>query len=276
VNGIQVLCQLALKSPDEYKFDSEENKRLAQEMTNLSAVFDSSSEWPKICVNSRKLWQDSAIQKAYRNRNECNIEENVNFFFENLERIAAVDYKPTLVDMIMTRVKTLGVTEKKIIVDETTSLALVDVGGQRAERKRWHNLFETTLCVLYLVSLSDYNQKLYEDEEGNRMQENFQLFTHTVNNPKLKEKPVIILFNKLDVFKDKLQQGKDSIKLAFGDYNGQPDSVEESIQFLENKFRNARDGTQAKTYTFTVTAIDTDNLRNVFNEIKKIAAQHMN
>jgi len=142
-------------------------------------------------------------------------------------------------------------------------------------RKKWHKLFETTLCVLYLVSLSDYNQKLYEDEEVNRMSENFQLFTHTANNPKLKDKPIIVIFNKLDIFTDKLAQRKDSISVAFADYTGDPYSVEDSIKFLESKFASTRENSE-KIFFFTVTAINLDEMKRVFSDVKRIALEYYN
>jgi hypothetical protein len=41
---------------------------------------------------------------------------------------------------------------------------LFDVGGQRRERKKWIHCFENVTALVFLVSLSGYDQMLYEDE----------------------------------------------------------------------------------------------------------------
>jgi hypothetical protein len=41
---------------------------------------------------------------------------------------------------------------------------MVDVGGQRSERRKWIAAFEGVLCVLFVVAISEYNQKLAEDK----------------------------------------------------------------------------------------------------------------
>jgi hypothetical protein len=38
------------------------------------------------------------------------------------------------------------------------------VGGQRSERKKWIHCFENVTALVFLVSLSEYDQMLYEDE----------------------------------------------------------------------------------------------------------------
>ena len=67
------------------------------------------------------------------------------------------------------------------------------MGGQRTERRKWIHCFEDVtagvswktfnliyklkiLSVLFIISLSDYNQTLYEDENTNRMQESEKVF----------------------------------------------------------------------------------------------------
>ena len=66
------------------------------------------------------------------------------------------------------------------------------MGGQRTERRKWihcfedvtagrdsnitNNFIEFTSSVLFIISLSDYNQTLFEDETTNRMQESEKVF----------------------------------------------------------------------------------------------------
>lgn len=42
---------------------------------------------------------------------------------------------------------------------------MVDVGGQRSERRKWIHCFENVTSVMFLVALSEYDQYLHEVSE---------------------------------------------------------------------------------------------------------------
>ena len=39
---------------------------------------------------------------------------------------------------------------------------MVDVGGQRSERRKWIHCFENVTSIMFLVALSEYDQVLVE------------------------------------------------------------------------------------------------------------------
>ncbi len=41
---------------------------------------------------------------------------------------------------------------------------MVDVGGQRSERRKWIHCFENVTSIIFLAALSEYDQVLYESE----------------------------------------------------------------------------------------------------------------
>ena len=41
---------------------------------------------------------------------------------------------------------------------------MVDVGGQRSERRKWIHCFENVTSIMFLVALSEYDQALVEAE----------------------------------------------------------------------------------------------------------------
>src|SRR6266702_4436182 len=80
-----------------------------------------------------------------------------------VDRMADHGYMPTDQDILRSRVKTTGITETAFKIGELT-YKLFDVGGQRSERKKWIHCFENVTALVFLVSLSEYDQMLYEDE----------------------------------------------------------------------------------------------------------------
>ncbi len=76
--------------------------------------------------------------------------------FDN--RIAITDQ-----DILKSRVKPTGITETTFQVGELT-YELFDVGGQRSEQKKWIHYFKNVTALVFLVSLSEDDQMLYEDE----------------------------------------------------------------------------------------------------------------
>lgn len=45
---------------------------------------------------------------------------------------------------------------------------MVDVGGQKSERRKWIHCFQEVTTILFLVSLSGYDQCLVEDKDAVR------------------------------------------------------------------------------------------------------------
>lgn len=41
----------------------------------------------------------------------------------------------------------------------------MDVGGQKSERKKWIHCFENVIALIYLASLSEYDQRLEENNQ---------------------------------------------------------------------------------------------------------------
>ena len=60
-------------------------------------------------------------------------------------------------------------------------ITLVDVGGQRSERKKWLQCFDGVDAVIFVASMSEYDQTLIEDKMINRMQESLKVFSQICN-----------------------------------------------------------------------------------------------
>ena len=42
------------------------------------------------------------------------------------------------------------------------SFRMFDVGGQQSERRKWIHCFETVASIIFLTSLAEFNQTLFE------------------------------------------------------------------------------------------------------------------
>jgi guanine nucleotide-binding protein G(i) subunit alpha len=111
----------------------------------------------------RSLWRDPGVKEAVRRSREFQLNDSAVYYFNAIDRMAAGNYLPTDQDILRSRVKTTGITETTFKVGELT-YRLFDVGGQRSERKKWIHCFENVTALVFLVSLSEYDQMLYEDE----------------------------------------------------------------------------------------------------------------
>ena len=147
---------------------------------------------------------------------------------------------------------------------------MYDVGGQRSERKKWIHHFDNVTAVLFVISIAEYDQVLEEDHSMNRMKESMNLFETIINNEYFKLKPIIIFFNKKDIFEEKIKTK--GIKTFFPTYQGPPHSVVDSSDFLIKEYKSLNKSSQSerKMYPHLTTATDTKLVKVVFVTVADI------
>lgn len=74
------------------------------------------------------------------------------------------DWIPDNQDILRARLRTTGITETSFEIGHL-NLRMMDVGGARSERKKWIHCFDGVQCLLFVVPLSGYDQRLVEDSE---------------------------------------------------------------------------------------------------------------
>lgn len=116
------------------------------------------------------------------------------------------------------------------------SCRMVDVGGQRSERRKWIHCFENVTSIMFLVALSEYDQVLVESDNEvsaphpsqnacsfrftqwlivndnvgvffarqNRMEESKALFRTIITYPWFQNSSVILFLNKKDLLEEKI------------------------------------------------------------------------
>jgi len=158
--------------------------------------------------------------------------DSCKYFLDDIERVLAEEFSPNDQDVLRSRQKTNGINEITFNI-QTIPFKIIDVGGQRSERRKWINIFDKVKSVLFCTSISEYDQLLYEDETVGRMAESLKLFNEIVNSHYFENIPVILFLNKVDIFKEKLLTFP--LSKYINDYEGD-NSFEHASEFIRIKY----------------------------------------
>ena len=243
-------------------YDSADNDNWASQLIELPATGDAWSR--QIGEAIMALWNDAAIQQAYEQRDkQFQLNDSASYFFQNVDRFLNDDYVPTEQDILRARVRSTGIDEAEFDFEDF-SFRMLDVGGQRSERRKWIHCFDCVTAVLFCASLSEYDQKLREDDSQNRMKESLLLFDEICNSPWFRDTSFILFLNKTDLFREKIQ--RIPITSCFPQYNG-PQTFEASSDYIKGQFMEQSTGNH-QIYTHLTCAISTENVKFVFKCVK--------
>eukprot|EP00731_Ephydatia_muelleri_P017785 Em0010g883a len=186
------------------------------------------------------LWRDGGVRQCYQRRREYQISDSAKYYLDDLDRLFAQDYIPTMQDVLRVRVPTTGINEYLFNI-ETRVFRMVDVGGQRSERRKWIHCFENVTSVMFLVALSEYDQLLQEtgeDVKVNRMEESLALFKTTTGLQWFANSSLILFLNKKDLFEEKINTSS-PLSDYFPDYKGPPKDHIQARDFILRKFTSS-------------------------------------
>eukprot|EP01110_Echinostelium_bisporum_P002994 TRINITY_DN17332_c0_g1_i1.p1 TRINITY_DN17332_c0_g1~~TRINITY_DN17332_c0_g1_i1.p1 ORF type:complete len:347 (+),score=60.12 TRINITY_DN17332_c0_g1_i1:150-1190(+) len=217
----------------------------------------------------KQIWADPAIQQTLERKSEFQLNGCVPYVLNNVDRIADANSPPTHEDIIQSRIRTTGIVEL-IFELEHVNFRVLDVGGQRSERRKWIHCFESVTAVLFCVALSEYDEKLVEDTKTNRMMEALTLFDEIGNHTCFKESAIILFLNKSDLFKEKVQRVP--LNVCFPEYKG-ANNFEEGAKFVEQKFMSKVKDPEKLVYSHFTCATDTQNVKLVFDVVRSIVVE---
>jgi len=218
---------------------------------------------PELASSIRVLWNDPAIRDTYTKRVDKQLQSNASYLLDEVERVASPVFVPTETDVLCCRVRTTGCLEIKFTIDDVP-FKLMDVGGQRSERKKWVNFFDDITALMYVVALDEYDLKLFEDASTNRMLESLRLFEEMINHPVFAKTAIILFLNKKDLLKDKLD--KVGLNTLFPEYKGGA-SYKEAGNFIRAKYLSLNQ-TGKTIYTHFTCATSTKNIEKVFEDVR--------
>jgi len=212
------------------------------------------------------LWRDPGIRRTFDRRDvDFQLNDSASYFFDRASCYGDHSYIPDEQDILRARVRTTGIDEAYFNFDDMY-FRMVDVGGQRTERRKWIHCFDSVTSVLFCASLAEYDQRLREDSSQNRMIESLQLFGEICNSTWFRNCSIMLFLNKVDLFKEKIKI-KD-LNILFPEYRGGK-NYEEAAKFLKEKFGTENLQPNRPIYTHFTCAVDTGNILFVFKAVKE-------
>ena len=213
------------------------------------------------------LWADEGIKECYERASEYQFNDSAGYYLDSLERLCASDYVPTEQDVLRTRVKTTGIIETSFEYKDLF-FTLIEVSGQRSERKKWIHCFQDVTAIIFCVDMSAFDQVLVEDEETNKMQESLKSFEFICNNPYFSKTSMILLLNKKDLFEEKIT--KSPLSICFPEYTGE-NEYDQAAEYVREQFEKQNKHADTKEiYTHFTCATDTSNVRFLFDVVSDV------
>jgi GTPase SAR1 family protein len=213
-----------------------------------------------------RLWTDRGVQVAFVEACRYHSLESLEWFIDRIDYIFDSNYLPTVGDMLRARARTTG-AQRMTIQLKSKAVTLIDVGGQRSERKTWAQSFQNVTAIIFVASLAEYDQLCVEDVTQNRMKENLLLFGEICSLHCFANVPLILFLNKTDVFRSKIER-KD-LRMCFPDYTGGNDFFHAS-KFIRERFEEYPNRQHRQIFTHFTSATDTDSVNRVFHDIESI------
>lgn len=259
IEAMQNLASRAASVADQYAMFKvqDANSRHSDLLKNLDLNAEQLDR-TEVVEAIKELWNDPAIQETWKYRADIQVPDTAEYFIERIDEIARPSFAPTTEDVLKCRDRTTGIIEREVNINGA-DFKLVDVGGQSIEREKWKNVFKGTGAIVYVVAISEYNQSMYEDEKTNRLQDAYDTW-ETIINHGFKEIPFLLVFNKTDLFKQKLESGLPNAKFDFNGYKGSQ-NYGEIMEHVSDSFEAMnRDKKPSKIFFKCALSDDMDDL----------------
>lgn len=118
---------------------------------------------------------------------------------------------------------------------------------------------------VFCVSLSEYDQLCYEDDETDRVKESMDLLEKMINPEFQFEKFIpnlIIVFTKSDIFEYKIKK-MNNLKAYFDDFNGDPTSIDDGKSYLKQKYYSLLNKYKKSFESIEINSIDQNDIKKL-------------
>ncbi|KAF8051829.1 hypothetical protein N665_1662s0002 [Sinapis alba] len=188
---------------------------------NLGVIFPAASREYAPLVE--ELWRDAAIQATYKRRSELGLLPSVaSYFLERAVDVLTPDYEPSDLDILYAE----GVTSSSGLAcldfsfpqtaaeenldpsdhhDSLLRYQLIRVPSRGlGENCKWIDMFEDVGMVVFVVSMSDYDQ--VSGDGTNKMLLTKKLFESIITHPIFEQMDFLLILNKYDLLEEKVER----------------------------------------------------------------------
>jgi hypothetical protein len=223
----------------------------------------------------KTLQRDPIFMKTQMRASMYQLQECVPFFLNELTQYPAwggPKWIPSVEDCVRSRTRTSGIVELEFTL-EGQKYRVLDAGGQRAERRKWIHAFEGVTALIFVASLTEYDETLFEDRTKNRLQESLEVFDETVNSKYFLTTPVLLFLNKTDLFIEKYVRKGVPLNVSglFPDAPPYTPEFPKAIAWISDQYRARRVKSDPSLLVIhTTTAVDSSSIDQVFQDVKSI------
>lgn len=225
----------------------------------------------QFCIKT--LWESKASKEAWKNGAKVNVNSSHILFLNDSDRLASSNYKPTNEDILLARVRTTQVTVERYMMGDSM-FEVTDVGGQRAERRKWIGCFENVDGLIFVAALSEYDQTLAEAKRQNRMKEALDLFKFNANDNVFAKSGILLFLNKSDLFEEKILTSHIADQKHFSDYVGPDRDYHAGVEYFKKKFSECvGENSKKDIYIHVTCATDTNAMEAVLGAARLMIIQ---
>jgi len=214
----------------------------------------------------QRLWALDSVKAVYDERDRLfSLNDGAGYLFGEVQRISAPDYVPSRQDILACRIRTAAFAQA-VFNYNNIAFKVWDIGGQIPERRKWRRHLLAATGIIFFASLTEYDQKLREDENRVRMQDTLDMFSEMCTTDETNGKAFVLMLNKLDLFQQKV--AKRNIDCFFTEYKGE--GWEQAAEYIRKQYLQRAN--KRECYTHFISATDTGGVELVWKSARDILA----
>eukprot|EP01128_Nolandella_sp_AFSM9_P004943 TRINITY_DN2331_c0_g1_i1.p1 TRINITY_DN2331_c0_g1~~TRINITY_DN2331_c0_g1_i1.p1 ORF type:complete len:343 (+),score=51.63 TRINITY_DN2331_c0_g1_i1:118-1146(+) len=237
----------------------------------IEAVMNAPSLTKDLVPYIESIWKSKAIQEVYMQKSEYQLDTNAAYYLDNVSRFLAEDFVPNNQDVLKVRQKTSGILETQFDTDGL-QITLVDVGGQRSERRKWLHCFEDVTAIIYFINLGEFDMSLSEDYRVNRLTESLDLFEEISSSDYFSETDFFMFFNKDDMFRRKVNSNQ--FVEHFTNYTGDT-TYEGCLRHITRMFKEKYGGDDNQYHEYVTVSLSMDSIKETLEAVKGILRERL-
>ncbi|GAA5901110.1 uncharacterized protein JCM6883_004757 [Sporobolomyces salmoneus] len=216
----------------------------------------------------KAIWADPSTKKVIYHSNHFQLNDSATYFFNALARTAEAGYIPSDLDILRCRIRNTGIVEE-IFQIGPTKLVVVDVGGQRSERRKWVSCFENVQLLIFVASVSEFDQvghSLVAYVEP-PLTQSLLLYSSLLSSPWFARTSLVLFLNKVDLLDWKVRFRPDLVEKYLPDCLGPLDDPEGVKRYFYERFTRIHQQDERIIGVHFTCATDTNSMRTIFHKV---------